>query len=166
MLNNHKQLTHSSSSPSSKSYKTVRLKVKIHNSTARAAIVLLYLLAFCVKRSQCNRPPRFLLEGQSEIVLRLKEGPETSIDKPIYRLRGVDPDGDALEFGIRNSYESDILRIENVGMNEADIYLTRELDREVSGTLMFTCFIQLTIVFKLNFLEMMSEKLILTAQRI
>lgn len=131
MLNNQKQLTHSSSSPSSKSFKTVRLKVMITTTSARAFVVLLYLLAFYVQLSQCNRPPRFLLEGQSEIVLRLKEGPESSIDKPIYRLRGVDPDGDALEFGIRNSYESDILRIENIGMNEADIYLTRELDREV-----------------------------------
>lgn len=28
-----------------------------------------------------NRPPKFLLEGQSEIVLRLKEGPETPIGK-------------------------------------------------------------------------------------
>lgn len=141
MLNNQKQLTHTSSS---KSYKTVRLKVKIRKSnkvvgvspqspaTARAVIVLIYILSFCVKSAVCNRPPRFLLEGQSEIVLRLKEGPDTAIDKPIYRLRGFDPDGDALEFGVRNSFDSDILKVENVGKNEADIYLTRELDREVS----------------------------------
>lgn len=28
---------------------------------------------------QCNRPPRFLIDGQTEIVLRLKEGKETPV---------------------------------------------------------------------------------------
>lgn len=28
-----------------------------------------------------NRPPQFLIEGQSEIVIRLKEGPETPIGR-------------------------------------------------------------------------------------
>lgn len=36
----------------------------------------------CVINSvQCNRPPRFLINGQTEIVLRLKEGKETPVGK-------------------------------------------------------------------------------------
>lgn len=49
----------------------------------------------------------------------------------IYRLRGVDPDGDTLQFGIREQVGSDILRIEAISSNEANIYLVKELDREV-----------------------------------
>lgn len=50
----------------------------------------------------------------------------------IYRLRGVDPDGDTLQFGIRDQLGSDILRLEAISSNEANIYLVKELDREVS----------------------------------
>ena len=49
----------------------------------------------------------------------------------IYHLRGYDPDGDSLTFGIRTSHDSDIIKIENIGHNEANIYLAKELDREV-----------------------------------
>lgn len=49
----------------------------------------------------------------------------------IYRLRGVDPDGDTLKFGIRDQLGSDILRLEAISSNEANIYLVKELDREV-----------------------------------
>lgn len=79
-----------------------------------------------------NRPPRFLIDGHSEIVLRLKEGPDTPVGSLIYRLRGSDPDKDPLIFGIRETgYGSDVLRIENLGNNEANLYLAQELDREV-----------------------------------
>lgn len=79
-----------------------------------------------------NRPPRFLIDGHSEIVLRLKEGPDTPVGSLIYRLRGSDPDNDPLVFGIRDTgYGSDVLRIENLGNNEANLYLAQELDREV-----------------------------------
>ncbi|XP_060803722.1 cadherin-23 [Amyelois transitella] len=78
-----------------------------------------------------NRPPRFLIDGQSEIVVRLKEGVETPIGSLIYRLRGVDPDGDPLTFGIKDQLGSDILRLEAISSNEANIYLVKELDREV-----------------------------------
>jgi len=37
-----------------------------------------YLLTHCSAR---NNPPRFLIDGQTEIVLKLKEGPETPIGK-------------------------------------------------------------------------------------
>lgn len=49
----------------------------------------------------------------------------------IHRLRGVDPDGDELIFGIRNQPGSDIIRVENFNPNEANIYLNKPLDREV-----------------------------------
>lgn len=49
----------------------------------------------------------------------------------IYTLRGFDPDGDPLTFGIRHSsYDSEVLRIETAGNNEANVYLNKELDRE------------------------------------
>ncbi|XP_026823897.1 uncharacterized protein LOC105277425 isoform X1 [Ooceraea biroi] len=86
-----------------------------------------YLLTRCSAR---NNPPRFLIDGQTEIVLRLKEGPETPIGSLIYRLRGIDPDGDILTFGIRDQPGSDVIRVENYGPNEANIYLNKLLDRE------------------------------------
>lgn len=98
----------------------------------------LLVLSVCLRRASgdTNRPPRFLIDGHSEIVLRLKEGPDTPIGSLIYRLKGSDPDNDPLTFGIRDSgYGSDILRIENMGNNEAHIYLVQELDREVKSHL-------------------------------
>ncbi|KAI5639888.1 cadherin domain-containing protein [Phthorimaea operculella] len=91
---------------------------------------VVYLLMMCVG-VQGNRPPRFLIDGQSEIVVRLKEGPDTPVGSLIYRLRGVDPDGDVLKFGIRDQIGSDILRLEAISSNEANIYLVKELDREI-----------------------------------
>ncbi|XP_061729835.1 cadherin-23 [Cydia pomonella] len=78
-----------------------------------------------------NRPPRFVIEGQSEIVVRLKEGADTPVGSLIYRLRGIDPDGDELKFGIRDQLGTNILRIEAITTNEANIYLVKELDREI-----------------------------------
>jgi len=49
----------------------------------------------------------------------------------IYHLRGFDPDDDQLIFGVRDQVGNEILRIENVGKKEADVYLKKELDREV-----------------------------------
>lgn len=43
--------------------------------------IFAYLLPHCSAR---NNPPRFLIDGQTEIVLRLKEGPETPIGKDIF----------------------------------------------------------------------------------
>lgn len=48
----------------------------------------------------------------------------------IYKLKGSDPDGDTLTFGVINTFNSDILKVENTGNNEANIYLNKELDRE------------------------------------
>lgn len=52
------------------------------------------------------------------------------IGKLIYRLRGFDPDGDPLTFGVRHQSE-DIVRIQPFNHQEAHVYLKRELDREV-----------------------------------
>lgn len=42
--------------------------------------VLCLLMFLCFVGSvDCNRPPRFLIDGQTEIVLRLKEGAETPV---------------------------------------------------------------------------------------
>lgn len=50
----------------------------------------------------------------------------------IYKLKGFDPDGDALEFGVQSTYDSDIISVKNIGKDEAGIYLEKELDREVN----------------------------------
>lgn len=49
----------------------------------------------------------------------------------IYKLKGFDPDGDALDFGVQSTYDSDIINVKNLENNEAGIYLEKELDREV-----------------------------------
>lgn len=114
----------------------VRLK-SVANCNWLACLLYLSVLAMSsLTAVQCNkypnRPPRFLIDGHSEIVLRLKEGPDTPVGSLIYKLRGADPDNDALVFGIRDTgYGSDVLRIENIGNNEANLYLAQELDREV-----------------------------------
>ncbi|XP_067000515.2 cadherin-23 [Anabrus simplex] len=103
----------------------VRLKwFRCHHVVWTALVLLL-------GTAVANRPPRFLIDGQTEIVLRLKEGSETPVGSLIYRLRGMDPDGDPLTFGIKEQIGNEILRIENLGTNEANVYLKKELDREV-----------------------------------
>lgn len=88
-----------------------------------------------------NLPPKFSSASQlaghhsssanSEIVVRVKEGPQ-SIGKLIYTLRGEDPDDDPLTFGVLGSMASELLRIENVPGNQANVYLRKELDRETT----------------------------------
>lgn len=80
-----------------------------------------------------NLPPKFITSGgsNSEIVVRVKEG-SASIGKLIYTLKGEDPDEDPLTFGVLGSTASDLLRIENVPGNQANVYLRKELDRETT----------------------------------
>ncbi|KAF5304330.1 hypothetical protein FQA39_LY09709 [Lamprigera yunnana] len=89
------------------------------------------VLNWCFHTVLCNRPPRFLIDGQTEIVLRLKEGNETPVGSIIYKLRGIDPDGDKLQFGIKPLSGSEVIRLESASTNEAKIYLNQELDREI-----------------------------------
>ncbi|CAG5108412.1 Similar to Cdh23: Cadherin-23 (Mus musculus) [Cotesia congregata] len=89
--------------------------------------VLICMVSPCLAR---NHPPQFLINGQTEIVVRLKEGPETPVGSLIYRLRGIDPDGDSLRFGVKDQPGADVIRVETVGTQEANIYLNKLLDRE------------------------------------
>ncbi|KAM8704917.1 hypothetical protein ACLKA7_009385 [Drosophila subpalustris] len=107
-------------------YKKVRLKGGLRVDQRIIIIILTTLICGVLS----NRPPRFAIDGQSEIVLRLKESPETKVGSHIYTLRGYDPDNDPLIFGKRNSHDSEIIRIESTGGNEAKVYLAKELDRE------------------------------------
>ncbi|XP_044252213.1 cadherin-23 [Drosophila takahashii] len=115
-------------------YKKVRLKGLRHRSSPRHISSLhlqVIILTALISLVASNRPPRFAIDGQSEIVLRLKESPETKVGTLIYTLKGYDPDNDPLTFGKRNSHDSEIIRIENTSGNEAKIFLAKELDREL-----------------------------------
>nr|CAH7720091.1 unnamed protein product [Callosobruchus chinensis] len=102
------------------------VKIKFKNAVWLTCAILLNLSAIV----SCNRPPRFVLDGQNEIVLRLKEGEDTPVGSIVYRLEGFDPDGDALQFGVSPTPGSDVIRVENTSPTEANVYLNRELDRE------------------------------------
>ncbi|XP_044743020.1 cadherin-23, partial [Chrysoperla carnea] len=92
---------------------------------------LILFLVCCVKNVfGNNHPPRFLIHGQTEIVLRLKEGKETPAGSLIFRLQGTDPDGDKLEFGVQNTPGSDVITVKTISKTDANVYLAKELDRE------------------------------------
>ncbi|XP_043267778.1 cadherin-23 [Venturia canescens] len=100
---------------------------RVRYKLASILVLLLCLMRPCFAR---NHPPRFLIDGQTEIVVRLKEGPGTPVGSLIYRLRGVDSDGDKLTFGVRDQPGSEVIRVDNFNHNEANIYLNKLLDRE------------------------------------
>ncbi|KAI8045584.1 cadherin-23 [Drosophila gunungcola] len=117
-------------------YKKVRLKGQPTRKSPRyktscIKCIQVIILTTLISLVASNRPPRFAIDGQSEIVLRLKESPETKVGTLIYTLKGYDPDNDPLTFGKRNSHDSEIIRIENTGGNEAKVFLAKELDREL-----------------------------------
>ena len=115
----------SQAQPPNNSHRKVRLKCYRTPMMRRVVnINVLITIFICfVNRVNCNElrnnPPRFIIDDyHSEIVLRLKEGPETPVGKLtycnfkkkkninlfmyrlgslIYTLKGYDPDGDALE---------------------------------------------------------------------
>ncbi|KAL1490790.1 hypothetical protein ABEB36_013427 [Hypothenemus hampei] len=95
------------------------------------ALYLVNIILFSAFHSvSCNRPPRFLINGQTEIVLRLKEGQETPVGTLLYKLKGYDPDGDKLTFGLKSSSDSDVIFVDSTSNTEANVYLNRLLDRE------------------------------------
>lgn len=57
----------------------VKIKFKSTTNFQCFIIVFLVLLNYNVSSVVCNKPPRFLIDGQTEIVLRLKEGEETPV---------------------------------------------------------------------------------------
>ena len=68
----------------------IKIKFKIcHEKYLKCSSVLNTVFIYLVFISSlsvvsCNRPPRFLIDGQTEIVLRLKEGEETPVGKNIF----------------------------------------------------------------------------------
>lgn len=68
-------------------YRKVRLKTNSLNRRLREIVVITFCLMLssvsCME-ARNNRPPRFLIDDQhSEIVLRLKEGPDTPVGESI-----------------------------------------------------------------------------------
>lgn len=68
---------------SRRSVKRIRLRTKLGRQIRQVVIYLLCAVCFLsvLPSVKCNRPPRFLIDGQTEIVLRLKEGEETAVGK-------------------------------------------------------------------------------------
>ncbi|XP_058129586.1 cadherin-23 [Anopheles ziemanni] len=91
---------------------------------------VLLILCWCVGLATANRAPVFLIDDHAEIVIRLKEFPETPVGTLIYRLRGYDADGDPLTFGVQKSADSHIIRLTQNKSTEAYVFLNHELDRE------------------------------------
>lgn len=63
-------------------HRKVRLKLRNRSSYSATTFLTLsqiVILTVMLSMVAANRPPRFLIEGQSEIVLRLKETPETKV---------------------------------------------------------------------------------------
>ncbi len=60
-------------------------------------------------------------------MVRLKEGPATPPGTRILRLRGFDPDGDDMQFGVLGREGAALLRVENHNNGEASVYLNRVL---------------------------------------
>lgn len=59
------------------------VKVRFKRSeTLVQTLCVICVLSLLIDFVQCNnRPPRFLIDGQTEIVLRLKEGDESPVGK-------------------------------------------------------------------------------------
>ena len=78
-----------SQTQSANAYRKVRLKLRRVNLLNRLVSkkIVIFSLICIISSVSCletrnNRPPRFLIDNQhSEIVLRLKEGPDTPVGK-------------------------------------------------------------------------------------
>ena len=97
-------------------------------------LTLCLMSTCCCVVVQANSPPEFLLDPDQsrggDIVIRLKEGPDTPPGTVIYRVKAFDPDGDALTFGmISSDSNAELVEIVN-DSNEASIVLKKELDAE------------------------------------
>lgn len=70
-------------------YKKVRLKGQRRRSFSSyisSISIQVIILTTLISLVASNRPPRFAIDGQSEIVLRLKESPETKVGKSSLEL--------------------------------------------------------------------------------
>lgn len=109
-------------------------------SISSAIRLLLLLQLMLLALVAANQPPRFEVTDESggEIVLKLKEGAEgTPVGSVIYRIKASDADGDALQFGLLGQAANELLRVQPVSDNEADLQLTKELDREVNNSFFY-----------------------------
>lgn len=83
----HTHATMHNEPPSDMEYKKVRLKRDPHRKTLSVVsshpyqVIQIIILTTLVGFVSSNRPPRFAIDGHSEIVLRLKESPETKVGK-------------------------------------------------------------------------------------
>lgn len=102
----------------------------MQGSQVMKVALLLILWTYRITSATANSPPKFALDGVGEIVVKVREGPE-SVGKLLYRLRGEDADGDRLDFGVVGPVGQEILRFERLGSSEANVYLNKELDREM-----------------------------------
>ena len=93
-------------------------------------LIIVLDLCSAVVGGYVNNPPKFLIDNQTEIVLRLKEGIETPVGSVIYTVNGYDQDGDTLTFGIKETIGNELIKIEHVKKNSANLILKKELDRE------------------------------------
>jgi len=50
----------------------------------------------------------------------------------LYKLKGYDADGDKLTFGVKSTLDSDVIIVDTTSNNEANVYLNKLLDREVT----------------------------------
>ncbi|CAL4059672.1 unnamed protein product [Meganyctiphanes norvegica] len=115
----------------SDTYQSRQRRPVIPLSFVQLGVVLLVAISAMVPPVSANQPPRFVLDGQSEIVIRLREGDENPTGTRITTLEGFDPDGDSLTFGVRGSQGQGLLRIEPAGSNQAHVYLKQAVDREL-----------------------------------
>lgn len=132
LLSNKKLKLKFSTQNKPKFEKGCRSHAILHNCSISVCILVLVSFLQLPSSINANKPPQFVLnEGQSEIVLRLKEGKETPVGSLIYTLKGFDFEDDPLTFSLRGQIANEVLQIENLGNDEAHLYLKKELDREV-----------------------------------
>ncbi|XP_064108915.1 cadherin-23-like isoform X3 [Macrobrachium nipponense] len=103
----------------------------LHKNLWALTLMSVALIGLTIPPASANTPPRFVLDGQTEIVIRLTEGDATPVGTKITTLRGSDLDGDALTFGVQGVEGRNLLRIEPNGATEANVYLQEPLDREI-----------------------------------
>lgn len=58
-----------------------KLSEKVYILFKSQTKIILFFVLFNLSVVSCNRPPRFLIDGQTEIVLRLKEGKDNPVGK-------------------------------------------------------------------------------------
>ena len=66
-------------------------------------MLLIEIVIYFPAKVSSNSPPEFVLDDNvrgGDIVVRLREGPNTPIGSTIYRAKAFDADGDPLTFGV------------------------------------------------------------------